>query len=118
MWCVLGDGMKGFYDVWLYPHNPLSLFFSQYFLTKRTLSDMERPEQLERIRHEFREADKNHNGSIDLDELLVVAKALGEPLSFEEASEALVGMDTNNDGRVEEDELLVFWLAAPLEDGE
>ena len=65
-------------------------------------------EQIEQFKEAFRLFDKDGSGSIDMEELGVVMKSLGQDLSEEEVVHMMEDADLNGDGLMDFEEFLVM----------
>lgn len=72
----------------------------------------------EHIKAQFEFFDSSNNGTIELDELTLIMRAVGGDIWTTEKLEALLkAMDTNNDGRVQYEEF-VDWIFRNRQEGE
>ncbi len=65
----------------------------------------------EAVRAAFLKFDRDNNGTVSQAELAAVFAELGEPLTHEEAEEALRVLDAGRSGKVSLSDFLRFWFS-------
>lgn len=71
------------------------------------------PEEKERLQSMFTKYDRDGDGSLDAQEILLMCSELGAKVSESEAQEALTQLDQDGNGTCDFEEFLIFWSSNP-----